>query len=830
MDFFRELRELRGNQGREEEEGVIAAEPIAIIVPPELQDLPETITSESNASSSTGDNGDGHHASPSSSSSFGGPSNHEEEPENVGGNEQDLPAAGEWEDRVLPGKLSNIRKAPKDLPARFRFRAVLHHEVADSAPSISGYKRLEEMIREYHIPRTILVRTGGQNERACSVSQTGWIPVYADHFDAGLRFPLPGLVFDLLADYELALTQLTPNSIRFIVGFMLLCARLEVPAKAIVFRSLFQCRLCPNSRGAKWYYLSGRDKSQLFKNVRNKVARWKRQFIFVRDTRTERVSNDLAARLSEWRTPNAHVNYPQLLPRDTDLKNRLLEHARCENLVDLEVLVTPELLAVFGFVDVANLFTKGEMSSILEHQRQRAQGSRGRASGNAQPRPRADHRAEATAPGARRRAREETESEEDEVPLARRRTSGGTQPAQAARPATVCSPNAPSVTVRAAVEPASASASMSGPRIAYPEGFSYVRAECQPAMVQGMHSFVPPADSKRAKAFVQQHGGQVAMIKLMDAFSYSVALYESEQAAHTENTELGSKCKQLAAEKASLVDDVNRLQGSEMANRAAAAESRADELANRINELKEELERGRAEKESGIQAAKDEAARAEERAKRAEDERDRAQTVLGSLRFQVAEADKNLNATKEALNALKASHARSVGIARAQGAEWLVGSSTFQDAVAVASANMTTEIYNEIHGKVLHHHPDFPIRELVFFDEEELDEQGKSLAPLADTTVRLRWDLNEESMPIWPPSVLEDGEDPAGLPLFDAWVEGAPVAEQEPSSTPPNSQPAVVPACSPVSAPASEPAARSPPARSPAAAADVSMPVDLKDD
>ncbi|GKV53055.1 hypothetical protein SLEP1_g59603 [Rubroshorea leprosula] len=236
MDFSRELRELRGNQSREEEEVVIAAEPIAMIVPPELQDLPETLTLESSASSNAGDNGNGHRDSPSSSSSSG---NHEPEPENVGGIEQGLPVAGEWEDRVLPSRLSNIRKAPKDLPARFKFRAALHHEVANCAPSISGYRRLEEMIQEYHIPRTILVRTGGQNERACSVWRTGWIPVYADHFDAGLRFPLPGLVFDLLADYQLALTQLTPNSIRFIVGFMLLCARLEVPAKAIVFRSLF---------------------------------------------------------------------------------------------------------------------------------------------------------------------------------------------------------------------------------------------------------------------------------------------------------------------------------------------------------------------------------------------------------------------------------------------------------------------------------------------------------------------------------------------------------------------------------------------------------------
>ncbi|GKV04478.1 hypothetical protein SLEP1_g16633 [Rubroshorea leprosula] len=345
-----------------------------------------------------------------------------------------------------------------DLPAGFKFKAALHHEVADCAPSISGYKRLEEMVRAYHIPQTILLRTGGQNERACTMSPTGWIPVYADHFDAGLRFPLPGLIFDLLAEYELALTQLTPNSIRFIIGFMLLCARLEVPAKAIVFRSLFQCRLCPNSQGARWYYLSGRDKSQLFKNVRNKVARWKKQFIFVRDTRTERISNDLAARLSEWRTPNAHINYPQLLPRDVDLKNQLLKYAQGEGLIDLEALVTSEQLALFGFIDVTNLFSEGEMSSILERQRQRAQASRGRGGSSGQPRQtRFDERpppAPQSPPGARRLAREETESEEDEVPLTRRIRSGETQPAQAARLVTVRSPNAPSATVRAAAEPA----------------------------------------------------------------------------------------------------------------------------------------------------------------------------------------------------------------------------------------------------------------------------------------------------------------------------------------------------------------------------------------
>ncbi|GLT83703.1 hypothetical protein SLE2022_019760 [Rubroshorea leprosula] len=465
MVSLRELTELRGDQGREEEgEGVISMEPITMIVPLALQDLPETTTPESSARSSARDNGGDHHTPSSSSSSSEETPSCGEGTGDVVSHVSDRLVIGEWENKTITGRLSNLRKAPKDLPAGFRFKAALHHEVADNTPSVSGLKKLEDMLRAYHIPRTILLRASAKNERACTVSQTGWIPVYVDHFEASLRFPLPGLVFDLLADYELALTQLTPNSIRFIIGFMLLCARLEVPAKAIVFRSLFQCKLCPNSRSAKWYYLSGREKSQLFKNVRNKVARWKRQFIFVRDTRTERISNDLVARLSEWRVPNAHVNYPQLLPWDTDLKNQLLEHARTENLIDLDALVTSEQLAVFGFVDVANLFTEGiplpytlnssraesyifvcagEMSSILERQRQRAQGSRGRGASSTShrqtrfderpptapqsrssshrgsssaSRPRADQRVEATAPSARRRAREETESEDD-VPL-----------------------------------------------------------------------------------------------------------------------------------------------------------------------------------------------------------------------------------------------------------------------------------------------------------------------------------------------------------------------------------------------------------------------------
>ncbi|GLU17188.1 hypothetical protein SLE2022_335800 [Rubroshorea leprosula] len=134
----------------------------------------------------------------------------------------------------------------------------------------------------------------------------------------------------------------------------------------------------------------------------------------------------------------------------------------------------------------------------------------------------------------------------------------------------------------------------------------------------------------------------------------------------------------------------------------------------------------------------------------------------------------------------------------------------FQDAVAVASMNTTTEIYNDVRGKVLKHQPDFPINELAFVEGEEFDAEGKSLSAPCDTTVRLRWELDGEGLPIWPPSVLEEGEEFENLPRFDSWVGDAPVEEAEPSSTPPAPQPVPVVISS--------------------ARADASAPVDLTDD
>ncbi|GKV49434.1 hypothetical protein SLEP1_g56184 [Rubroshorea leprosula] len=131
-----------------------------MIVSPKLQDLPETLTPESSASSSAHE-GSGANPSPLSegSSSENTPSVGENVEEGASSPllesmevAVDLPVVAGWENKTISDRLSNLRKAPHTLMAGFRFKANLHHEVADCSTSIKGYKRLEEVVRQYHVP------------------------------------------------------------------------------------------------------------------------------------------------------------------------------------------------------------------------------------------------------------------------------------------------------------------------------------------------------------------------------------------------------------------------------------------------------------------------------------------------------------------------------------------------------------------------------------------------------------------------------------------------------------------------------------------------------
>lgn len=135
----------------------------------------------------------------------------------------------------------NIHEMLIDLEARFRFRAALHHKVANGKASIKGLKKLDSLVREYQISSTVLVQAASLNEQACSMLADDRIPIYVDDLMTWLWFLMLRMIFDVLGKYELGLTHLTPKSIKFIIGFALLCSRLQMLARSVVFQSFFQC-------------------------------------------------------------------------------------------------------------------------------------------------------------------------------------------------------------------------------------------------------------------------------------------------------------------------------------------------------------------------------------------------------------------------------------------------------------------------------------------------------------------------------------------------------------------------------------------------------------
>ncbi|GKV51508.1 hypothetical protein SLEP1_g58153 [Rubroshorea leprosula] len=410
----------------EGEEVVMSVEPIAMIVPPELQDLPEIFTPESSASSSTHESSSANPSSSSEGSSSEKTPNAGEDVEEGVSNPSpesaevnvDVLVVASWENKSISGRLSNLRKAPHTLAAGFSFRANLHHEATDCATSTKGYKRLEEIVRQYHVPRTVLVRTGTKNERAAQCRQQGGYPLRAG------------------AD--------TVN-----------------PQQHKIYHRIYAI-----VSKVKDTYEGNRVQIALLVS-----AKYHSDEV---DTRTEKVSNDLAACLSGWRLGHTYMNYPTLTPDDLELKDRITNYVKAVGLVDLEALVTLELLALRGFVDVANLFSEAcwrdNANGLSAHELREL--------------------------GLARKGKRALTSDRLQLLAACRK--GSEAPARlhghmlsgelntGNQSGAVRSLDAPAAQARNPTEALPTAAASMGPRNAYPEGFSYTKADCQLVMVQGM--------------------------------------------------------------------------------------------------------------------------------------------------------------------------------------------------------------------------------------------------------------------------------------------------------------------------------------------------------
>ena len=96
---------------------------------------------------------------------------------------------------------------------------------------------------------------------------------YLASLDAGLRFPLPEFMIGVLADYNIAPSQLAPNSWRILSTFYIGCRMTQVEPTSRVFRLFYRLK----AKGG-WYFFAGRGKKVVIGNPTS-VKNWKGRFI-----------------------------------------------------------------------------------------------------------------------------------------------------------------------------------------------------------------------------------------------------------------------------------------------------------------------------------------------------------------------------------------------------------------------------------------------------------------------------------------------------------------------------------------------------------------------
>ncbi|KAL2234292.1 UNVERIFIED_CONTAM: hypothetical protein Sindi_1161400 [Sesamum indicum] len=183
-------------------------------------------------------------------------------------------------------------------PSRAMSRSRLRHggrveSDSDSVPDSDSGDRPWE-----HIVSTVRLRVGTIREKYfIPPSYEILIPSSADrmhrpprgfcsfslnHFDAGLRLPLAPYVSQILRRLELCPMQLSPNSIRHIIIFVILMRIYRYEPSFDNFWSLYSFTTSARSADNGFYYLSARKECRYLAPLTSNVGPWKKRFIFVR--------------------------------------------------------------------------------------------------------------------------------------------------------------------------------------------------------------------------------------------------------------------------------------------------------------------------------------------------------------------------------------------------------------------------------------------------------------------------------------------------------------------------------------------------------------------
>jgi hypothetical protein len=117
-----------------------------------------------------------------------------------------------------PGLLKDLRKG-KQTTASFEDAVSNAYLYWRSNLSENDVERLRS---SYGIPETVTIRIPGQHEGANPLSYNRETVVYEAMFKAGLTLPLPPMIRELLAELNLAPSQIKPNGWVLLISFNVL--------------------------------------------------------------------------------------------------------------------------------------------------------------------------------------------------------------------------------------------------------------------------------------------------------------------------------------------------------------------------------------------------------------------------------------------------------------------------------------------------------------------------------------------------------------------------------------------------------------------------------
>ena len=117
-----------------------------------------------------------------------------------------------------------------------------------------------------------------QPDQSAALPPKGRVAIYVEQLEAGLRVPTTRFLRDCLRYWGVRITQLTPNTIRVLVGYQLLCRHQKIEPTVNLFR---RCYSLKNSRSEKGWFYFGNKVPKLVYDTLSSIKEWKNNFIFV---------------------------------------------------------------------------------------------------------------------------------------------------------------------------------------------------------------------------------------------------------------------------------------------------------------------------------------------------------------------------------------------------------------------------------------------------------------------------------------------------------------------------------------------------------------------